>query len=321
MAKFSFSEVFNLLKQTFGSFMKNNPFRLAAALAYNTIFSLPPLLIIIITAAGAFFGKAAVSGKLHDQIKNVVGSDAATEIQTMIANVNTDTSGTIATVIGVGALIFAATTFFITLQESLNTMWDLQVKPETGVMKLIRDRFLSFGLILSIAFLMLISFVLSALLTFFTDYLKTIIPAVAVVFIHVLNLALTFGMITVMFALIYKFLPDAIIRWKDVWVGSIITAVLFVLGKFLIALYLSKSDPGSAYGAAGSLIVLLVWIYYSSLILFFGSEVTQTYANIYGAKIHPKPNAVRVELKEVPFEETDENKTGRPPAEGRFRKA
>ena len=299
--------------------MENNPLRLAAALAYNTIFSLPPLLIIIITAAGMFFGKAAVSGKLYEQTKNVIGADAALEIQNMIANVNTDTSGTMATVIGIGTLIFAATTFFITLQESLNTMWNLKAKPENSIFKMLQDRFLSFGLILSIALLMLVSFVVSALLTLFTDYLQSIFPAVAVIFIHVLNLVLSFGIITVMFALIYKFLPDAIIRWKDVWIGAIITAVLFIAGKFLIGFYLRTVDVGSAYGAAGSLIVLLVWIYYSSLILFFGSEITQNYANTYGEKIRPKPNAILVYLREVPFEETDDNKAGRPPAQGRFK--
>jgi membrane protein len=186
-------------------------------------------------------------------------------------------------------------------------------------MKLARDRFLSFGLILSIALLMLISLVISAVLSFFTDYLQRIFPTIAVIFIHLLNLAVSLGFITFLFALIYKYLPDAIIRWKDVWVGSFLTALLFVVGKFGIGWYIGNSEVGSAYGAAGSVIIILVWIYYSSLIVFFGCEFTQQYACTFGEKIRPKAHAVEVEVREVKHKDTTDAQAGRPKAQGRFR--
>lgn len=308
-----------MAKATVGQFMENNSFRLAAALAYNTIFSLPPLLLIIIATAGKIWGEEAISGQLESQLRSMVGPEAAKEIQTMIRNTTLTGSGGIATAIGIATLVFAATTFFVTLQDSLNSIWNIKVKPNNSFLKLARDRFLSFGLILSIALLMLISLVVSAILSIFTDYLQQIFPAVAVIFIHILNIAVSLAFITFLFALIYKYLPDAVIRWKDVWVGSFLTALLFVLGKFGIGWYIGNGDIGSAYGAAGSVIIILVWIYYSSLIVFFGSEFTQQYACSFGEKIKPKSNAVEVALREVKHQETPDALAGRPQAQGRFR--
>ncbi|MGV3502297.1 MAG: YihY/virulence factor BrkB family protein [Adhaeribacter sp.] len=319
MAKYSFSDIWAMTKSTVGQFMENNSFRLAAALAYNTIFSLPPLLLIIIATAGKIWGEEAVSGQLAIQMKSMVGAEAAAEIQTMIKNATLTGTGGIATAVGIAMLVFAATTFFVTLQDSLNSIWNIKVKPENSMLKLAKDRFLSFGLILSIALLMLISLVVSAVLSFFTDYLANLFPAIAVIFIHLLNIVVSLGFITLLFALIYKYLPDAIIRWKDVWVGSFLTALLFVVGKFGIGWYIGNGDVGSAYGAAGSVIIILVWIYYSSLIVFFGSEFTQQYACTFGEKIRPKSNAVEVQLQEVKFTQTPDAMAGRPKAEGRFR--
>jgi membrane protein len=222
----------------------------------------------------------------------------------------------------VGTLIFAATTFFVTLQESINDIWNLKVKTEgLGIGEYIRQRVLSFGLILSVALLLLVSFVISAVLTAFTGWLSRQIPAVGVVIIQLVDLALSLGITTLLFGLIYRFLPDAIIRWRDVGVGAFITAVLFVIGKYLIAFYIAKSDPGSAFGAAGSAIVLLVWINYSSLIIFFGAEFTQEFADAFGQRVQPKAHAVRVRLDEIPPAETEEAKaTGRPPATGSWRR-
>ncbi|MCC2548839.1 YihY/virulence factor BrkB family protein [Hymenobacter sp. BT175] len=319
--QFSPGNIVTILKTTANEFMENNSLRLAAALAYNAIFSLPPLLLIVIAAAGALFGEEAVSGKLFQQLDNFVGPEAAKTIQESISNFHKQEKSGMAALVGIGTLIFAATTFFVTLQESINSIWNLKVKPRNGIWQFVRDRLLSFGLILSVALLLLISFVISAMLTFFTDYLQRLLPELAVVFIRAIDFLLSIGVTTVLFAMIYKFLPDAVIRWRDVWIGALITAALFVLGKFLIALYISTSDPGSAFGAAGSLIILLIWIYYSSLIIFFGAEFTQEYADAYGQQVHPKAHAVRIEIREVPEGEThQEVSTGRPRSTGRFAK-
>ncbi len=312
--------LFNIAKNSVTEFLKNNSLRLAAALAYNTIFSLPPILFIILMAVGAFWGEEALSGQLYAQSKDALGADAAAEIQTMINNLNKQESKGVAKWIGFGTLIFAATTFFITLQESLNTIWNIKAKPENGIMMMIKTRFLSFGLILSVGFLLLASFVVSAALSILSDYLREIFAGVAVYIFKLLDFVLSVGVITVLFALIYKYLPDAIIRWKDTWVGAFVTALLFVAGKFLIGWYLSTSDVGSAYGVAGSIIIILVWIYYSSLIVFYGAEFTQQFARRFGEKIKPNDYAVRFVMKEEPFVDPDEEKAGRPKAEGRFRK-
>jgi len=320
MAKHTAKDIWSLTKSTVGQFMENNSFRLAAALAYNTIFSLPPLLLIVISAAGAIWGEEAFSGQLYNQLQGVLGKESAQQLQTVIQNVNKSGSGGVASAVGIGTLIFGATTFFVTLQDSLNSIWNIKVNPKNSFLQVLRDRFLSFGLILSVALLLLVSLVISTALSFFSGYLERILSDIAVVLFYILNIVVSLGMITCLFALIYKYLPDAVIRWKDVWVGSFLTALLFVLGKFLIGFYMGQSDPGSAYGAAGSIIIILVWIYYSSLILFFGAEFTQQFAAMFGQKIRPKENAVQIQVKEVGHEETDDFAAGRPKAEGRFRK-
>lgn len=321
MAKYSTKGILKLITNSGKEFMDNNSLRLAAALSYNTIFSLPPLLFIVVSAAGYFFGEEAVNGQLYTQIKDVVGTDAAKEVQTLLKNVHLEGSSTMATLIGLGTLIFASTTIFVTLQESLNQVWNLKSKPKNGIMKLVKDRVLSFGLILSLSFLLLVSLVLSAVLGVFTEYLQRMLPGIAVFFIYLLNIVVSLGIITLLFALIYRYLPDAVIRWRDVWVGAFVTAFLFVLGKFLIGWYLGQSNMGSTYGAAGSIIILLSWVYYSSLIVFYGAELTQEYADTYGHPIKPNHNSVRIEVREVPHHESDEAKQeGRPPSEGRFRK-
>lgn len=320
---FRFASLPALLSNTFGQFNENNSFRLAAALSYNAVLSLPPLLLIVIAAAGTLLGEEAVQGQVFAQLNGLVSAEAAKTIQDSITSFHKQQQGGISAALGIGTLVFTATTFFVTLQESLNSIWNLRVRTDgnVGVVKqFIRDRVLSFGIILSIALLLLISFVISALLSFFTGYLERIMPDVTVVLIRLIDFVLSFSITTALFALIYRFLPDAIIRWRDVWVGAACTALLFVLGKYLLTFYISSADPGSAFGAAGSIIVLLVWIYYSSLIIFFGAELTQQYADCYGAHVVPKAHAVRIEVREVPpGESKEEQKTGRPHAEGRWR--
>jgi membrane protein len=314
------SDVLNILKTTASEFMVNNSFRHAAALSYYTIFSLPPLLLIVITTASAVYGAEAVTGQIYGQMRGFLGADSAAFLQDSIAEFTKQQKSGLASVIGIGTLIFAATTFFVTLQESINDIWNLKVKPRNGIWQFIRDRLLSFGLILSVALLLLISFVISAMLSVFTDQLQAWFPEVAVIFIHIVDFLLSLFITSLLFALIYRYLPDAVIRWRDVGVGAVITSLLFLLGKYLIAFYIAKSDPGSAFGAAGSAIVLLLWVNYSSLIIFFGAEFTQEFADAFGQKVHPKAHAVRIETREVPEGETNEEiSTGRPRSVGRFR--
>jgi len=320
MAHYRFSDIVAILKTTATEFSDNNSFRHAAALSYYTIFSLPPLLLIVITVASAVFGGEALTGQIYGQLKGLVGTDSAKFLQDSIAKFTVQQKGGLATAIGVGTLIFTATTFFVTLQESINDIWNLKAKPRNGIVQFLRDRVLSFGLILSVALLLLTSFVISAMLSFFTDYLQRIWPDAAVLVIRLVDFAISLAVTTTLFAMIYRFLPDAIIRWRDVWIGALITATLFVLGKFLIAFCISYANPGSAFGAAGSAIVLLVWINYSSLIIFFGAEFTQEFADAFGQKVQPKAHAVRVETREVPEGESKEEiTTGRPRATGRWR--
>ncbi|TGE27523.1 YihY/virulence factor BrkB family protein [Hymenobacter metallicola] len=317
---YRFSDIVGILKTTASEFMTNNSFRHAAALSYYTIFSLPPLLLIVITVASSLYGAEAVTGQVYGQMRGFLGADSAKFLQDSIAEFTKQQKSGLASIIGIGALIFAATTFFVTLQESINDIWNLKVKPRNGVWQFVRDRLLSFGLILSVALLLLISFVVSAVLSAFTGKLQQWFPEVGVVVIRLVDFILSLGVTSLLFALIYRFLPDAIIRWRDVGIGAFITALLFVLGKFLIAFYIAQADPGSAFGAAGSAIVLLVWVNYSALIIFFGAEFTQEFADAFGQKVQPKAHAVRIETREVPEGETKEEiSTGRPRSTGRFK--
>ncbi|MBO0360539.1 YihY/virulence factor BrkB family protein [Hymenobacter sp. BT186] len=317
---YRFSDVLNTLKTTATEFMSNNSLRHSAALSYYTIFSLPPLLIIVITAASSIYGAEAVTGQVYGQMKGFLGADSAKFLQDSIAEFTKQQKSGLAAVIGVGTLIFAATTFFVTLQESINDIWNLKVKPRNGIWQFVRDRLLSFGLILSVALLLLISFVISTVLSVFTDYLQRLLPEVTLILIRLVDFSLSLFITSLLFALIYRFLPDAIIRWRDVGVGAFITALLFLLGKYLISFYIAQSNPGSAFGAAGSAIVLLLWVNYSSLIIFFGAEFTQEFADAFGQKVQPKAHAVRIETREVPEGESKEEiTTGRPRSEGRWK--
>ena len=319
MAHYKFSDILTILKSSASEFSNNNSFRHAAALSYYTIFSLPPLMLIVITTASAIYGGEALTGQIYGQLKGLVGADSAQFLQDSIAKFTLQQKGGVATAIGIGTLIFAATTFFVTLQESINDIWNLKVKTEgIGIWEFVRQRLLSFGLILSVALLLLISFVVSAVLSVFTGWLQHTGGA-GVVVIRLVDFALSLIVTTLLFALIYRFLPDAIIRWRDVLIGAAITATLFIVGKYLISFYISQSNPGSAFGAAGSAIVLLVWVNYSSLIIFFGAEFTQEFADAFGQRVQPKAHAVRVQLREVaPGESEADKASGRPPSTGRW---
>lgn len=281
--------IYSLLKDTTSQWIDDKSLKLGAALSYYTVFSLPPLLLIVIALAGLGFGEEAAQGQIMGQFEGFVGKQSAAIIQTMIAKAAGPQRGTIATIIGLVVLLMGASGVFTELQDSLNTIWKVKPKPQAGFKYLIRTRLLSFGMILSIGFLLLVSLVITAILAAFGDIMNELWPGPPIIqyVMHVVNFIVSFGVVTALFAILFKFLPDAKITWKDVWLGAAVTAFLFTVGKFLIGLYLGKSGIASTYGAAGSLVLILAWIYYSSQILFFGAEFTQVYANRYGSRITP----------------------------------
>jgi len=288
--------LFELLRDTWNEFNTDKAPRLAAALAYYTAFSIAPLIVVVVSVAGLVWNREAVQGQLDNQIRGLVGSQAATAIQDMVANADQAETGVIATVIGVATLVLGAAGVFGQLQDALNTVWGVQPKPTSGIsgiLYMLRSRFISFTMVLGIGFLLLVSLVISAILAALNGWVFSRLPFSEAV-LQLINFGISFVVITLLFAVIYKVLPDAKIRWKDVWVGAAVTALLFSVGKYLIGLYLGSSSIASSYGAAGSFVVLLVWIYYSAFIFLFGAEFTQVYARKFGAEIVPGDNAMFV---------------------------
>ncbi|HET9963199.1 MAG TPA: YihY/virulence factor BrkB family protein [Nitrospiraceae bacterium] len=286
--------VWGMVKRTVKEWSDDKAPRLGAALAYYTVFSLVPLLVIIIAMIGLFLGQEAAQSYILDQIGSMVGQQSAAAIKDMLQRASQPASGLLATVVAGATLLFGASGLFGQLQDALNTIWGVEPKPDRGLWGMIQDRFLSFMAVLGTAFLLLVSLVISAALAAFGKWFGGILPAPEVV-LQVINFAVSVAVITMLFAMIFKLLPDARIAWRDVWIGAAMTALLFTIGKFLIGLYLGKSDVGSAYGAAGSLVIVLLWVYYSSQILLFGAEFTQVYANTSGEKIIPTEQAVVVD--------------------------
>ncbi len=286
-------KLFTLFKKAFAEWQEDKASRLAAALAYYTIFSLAPLLVIVIAVAGLVFGQAAAQGAIVDQMSGLVGQQGAQQIQTMIQNASRPGTGILATVIGIVILLLGASGVFGQLQDAMNTIWEVKPKPGRGLMGMIKDRFLSFTMVLGIGFMLMVSLVVGAALAAFGQLLIGFFPGAQVI-MQIINFLISFIVTTFLFVLFFKYLPDAKIAWRDVILGSAVTALLFDIGRLAIGLYLGNSNVGTAFGAAGSLIVLFVWVYYSSQILFFGAEFTQVYANEYGKGIVPADNAVRV---------------------------
>lgn len=286
-----FSNLPNLLKLSYQGWKEDKASRLSAALAYYTIFSLAPLLIIVIAITGLFWQQQAVHQQVMNQIQGLVGADGAKFVSDLLTSASNPSRGITATILGIITLVFGALGVFNELHNALNTIWEVKEEETKGLLqsikKIIFDRFLSFTMILGIGFLLLVSLVISAALSAVQTSIGNAIPLSEIV-LQLANLVISIAVITVLFALIYKFLPDAEIAWRDVWLGAFVTAVLFSLGKFLIGLYLGNSAVASSFGAAGSLVLLLLWIYYSAQILFFGAEFTQVYANNYGSKILPE---------------------------------
>lgn len=283
--------VWTLLKTTFDEWREDKASRLAAALSYYTIFSLAPLLIIVIAIVGLILDPGTVQRAILDQFQGLFGAESSSLIDTMIESTRRPAAGIIATVIGIVTLLFGALGVFGQLKDALNTIWEVEPKPSQGILGLLKDRLLSFTMILGVGFLLLVSLVLSTGLSALNGWVESWLPGGAIL-AQIINLVVSFGVITLLFALIYKILPDAEIAWRDVWIGAAVTALLFSLGKLAIGLYLGNSSTASAYGAAGSLIVILLWIYYSAQILFFGAEFTQVYARLHGSRIVPDEDAV-----------------------------
>ena len=286
--------LWKFLRDIATQWFEDEPFQLAAALSYYTLFSLAPILIIAIALAGFFFDREAATNQIVQTFQGFVGQESAKAVQEMIRNASSKPkTGMISTVVGIVVLVFGAGGVVGQLQSSLNRIWGVTTKPGRGIWDFVRERFVSFAMVLGVGFLLLVSLVITAILTHLTLYIGSLIGGAAVM-AYALDLVMSFGFVTVLFAMIYKFLPDVRIQWRDVWIGAALTSVLFTLGKFLIGFYLGTSGVTSAFGAAGSLITVLLWVYYSSLIFFFGAEFTQIYASRYGSGVVPAENAIPI---------------------------
>jgi membrane protein len=290
---------FTILKAAFSGFMNDLALKYSASLAYYTIFSLAPLLLLVISLAGIFLGKDAIQGKVFSEINGFVGNDAAQQIQEMIKHLEMSGKSTISVIIGVITLIIGATTVFGEIQESINIIWQVKAKPKKAWLKLVKNRLLSGSLIISLGFLLLVSLILNGALLAISDRLKIFLPNITVVIFNIINLLISFIVIAVLFGAIFKVLPDAKISWKDVRSGAIFTALLFMLGRLGIGIYIGMSANSSTYGAAGSLIAILLWVYYTAAILYFGAEFTKAYVDFKGKRIEPAEYAVHVELTEA----------------------
>lgn len=297
--KITFKGIIEVLKNSFSGFSDDKVTKLSGSLAYYTIFSMGPLLVVIISLCGIFLGREAIEGKIYQTLTGFVGSDTAAQLQQIIKNASVAGKSQLAAIIGAVTLLVGATTVFAEIQDSINTIWGLKPKPKRGWLKMLQNRFLSFSVIISLGFLLLVSLGVTTIIDGFSERLKASFPDVTVVVFYIINIAITILVTTTIFAVIFKVLPDARIKWKDVLAGAITTSLLFMLGKVAISFYISKSDVGTTYGTAGSLVVLLLWIYYSSIILYFGAEFTKAYAVKYGSEIHPNHYAVTTKVVEV----------------------
>jgi membrane protein len=277
-------ELVTLGKETVTRWTEDKASTMAAALAYYALFSLAPLVLIAIAVAGLVFGRQAAEGELYSQIADLVGDPSARALQALVANMHQQHSGgVIATIVGLATLLFGATGVFVQLQDSMNTIWKAKPPTTNGIVEFLRVRLLSFGMVLGIGFLLLVSLVLSAILAAVGDYLLGSLPGGAAVG-QALNATVSLVVVTVLFAMIYKFLPDTSVEWRDVWLGALVTSFLFTIGKFAIGFYLGKASVASSYGAAGSLVLLLLWVYYSAMILYLGAEFTHVHSLRHGSR-------------------------------------
>lgn len=304
---FKIKDLPKLLWEAVKSWNSNNPFRLGAVVAYYAVLSLPGLLVIIINSVGTFWGDEIVQGEILNQFTAAIGSDAAKSIISMVEETQDDKKSIISTILGIAVMVFGATGVFYQLQISMNEIWNVKQDPKAGFWKVIKDRMLSFGFIVVIAFLLLISFVISAGLSVFSQYLSGLWMPEFVSIALILEFILSTSVIGFLFILIFKFMPDVKIHWSACWLGGLITAILFNIGKFAMSFYFGASEPGSVYGAAGSIVLILLWVSYSSLILFYGAAFTRVYAEHYNYEIHPQAHGMIVVEEEIIVEKGSEN--------------
>lgn len=292
----SLNDFIALVKETATEWVDDKAPQMSAALAYYTVFSIAPMLLIIVAVVGFVWGAQpnAVQGEVLAQVESFIGAEGAGMVQTMLERTSQPSSGILATVIGIAMLLFGATTAFAQLQTALNMMWEVEPKPGQGMKGFVRTRVLSFGMILLMGGLLLVSLAISTALAAVDDALLGWVPG-SKGLLYLLDVAISLGALGVLFAILFRYLPDVTIAWRDVWIGAAITALLFLIGRYGLGWYLGRGTATSAYGAAGSLVVLLLWVYYSSLILFFGAEFTQVYARRHGSRIRPAAYAVHTE--------------------------
>ena len=289
--RFRLRDLPSLIKETAVSWSKDDPWRLSAVVAYYAILSLPGLLVIVITMLTSIWEGDLVEGRIYNEIKATMGESTANSIKSIMDNSQSDDSSLFATIIGIAALIFGATGVFFHLQISLNRIWGVISEPKSQFKRYLLDRSKSFGFVIIIGFLLLTSFIVSALLNALQVYIVQWLPDISFYLLSVSEIAISLGVITLLFALIFKYLPDVIISWRSVWIGAIITSVLFTAGKEILSYYFGEASPGSVYGAAGSIVIVLLWVSYSCLILFFGAEFTYVYTKRYKHKFRAKSHA------------------------------
>jgi len=289
------STIFKLLKITFKKWWARNPFVQSQVVGYNAIFSLPGLMVVVLAIASYFGGADALNGKMHVQIAQALGTETANQIQGMVMFASKSKDSTVATIIGIGIILIGATGVFVQFQRSLNAIWEVKAsKTKSGILSYLKTRIFSFGLIVSIAFLLLISLVISSLLSAFSSWVLMHWSESLLILFQIINVVLSLSIIAVLFALMFIFLPDVKIKWRTVWIGAFVTSLLFVLGKTALGLYFGKASPGSGYGAAGSIILILLWTSYSSMIVFFGAEFTKVYSDHHYGKLPASENGVKV---------------------------
>ena len=288
-----------LLKRTYHEFEDDNAIKLSASLSYYTIFSLPPLLIIILSIFSFFFGREAVTGRFFGQINGMVGNQAAIQIQETIKNIELSDSNTFAAIFGGIMLLIGASGVFAEIQSSINFIWGLKAKPNKGIMKFIKNRLMSFSMIASVGFLLMVSLMVNTVMDVINTRLLVYFPNTTVYIFYIFNIIILFLTTTILFAIIFKTLPDGYIDWRDALIGSSFTSFFFMIGKFGIGFYLGSSTVATVYGAAGSVVIILIWVYYSAIILYFGAEFTKVYANAHGNKIVPNGYAVAIKVEVI----------------------
>ncbi len=291
------------LKQTMQKFKEDNFIKLAATLSFITIFAIPPILIIITSTIGFFLGEDDVKGKLFSELTEIIGVNAVNMVKDIIFHFRHTDKSIGRSIFTVLVFILASSMFFAVIQSSLNFIWRVRPKPKINFLKVLEDRLISFAIIFGLGILFMFSIFVDAAMAILKDYLSELLPEQTLTILHIIKFVVSFCMLVVIFAGLFKFLPDVIIKWRVTWVGAIITAIFFTIGKYLITFGLTKSNIDSMYGAAGSMIILLLWVFYSSLIFFFGAEITRQYAKYFSVNIKPKSQAVKFEFKEIDIEE------------------